>query len=94
VQSHAQQRRKKDAIQPHEFKELVDEIEKALVRFESTSNHAVLRLYRKSDVHSMSREGSRASLSALSSMPSAKADEKDNSALAGTDHEHVFLVYL
>jgi hypothetical protein len=32
-----------------EFSELVDNIEAALVRFESTSNHAVLRLYRRSD---------------------------------------------
>lgn len=36
-------------IQPHEFSELVDGIEAALIRFESTSNHAVLRLYRRND---------------------------------------------
>lgn len=34
-----------------EFSELVENIEAALVRFESTSNHAVLRLYRRSDFH-------------------------------------------
>lgn len=38
-----------EEMQPHEFSELVDEIEAALIRFESTSNHAVLKLYRRSD---------------------------------------------
>ncbi|KAF5337644.1 hypothetical protein D9758_013030 [Tetrapyrgos nigripes] len=33
-----------------EFTELIDGIQKALRRFESTSNHALLRLYRKSDL--------------------------------------------
>ena len=38
-----------EEMQPHEFSELVDEIEAALTRFESTSNHAVLRFYRRND---------------------------------------------
>jgi hypothetical protein len=80
-------------IQPHEFIELVDGIEKALLRFESTSNHAVLRLYRRCDQPSISRNESKASFNALSSMHSVKADERDNS-LTDSDHEHVFLVYL
>jgi len=36
-------------MQPQEFSELVDNIEAALVRFESTSNHAVLRVYMRND---------------------------------------------
>lgn len=80
--------KKKDEIQPHEFEELVDGIEKALVRFESTSNHAVLRLYRKTEA---SVAGSRAS---VYSMMSTEDREKENSMLVGGDNEHVFLVYL
>jgi hypothetical protein len=37
-------------MQPQEFSELVDNIEAALVRFESTSNHAVLRVYMRNDM--------------------------------------------
>ncbi|KAF9258847.1 hypothetical protein L218DRAFT_974799 [Marasmius fiardii PR-910] len=42
-------KRLKTVFHPAEFSELVSEIEKALLRFESTSNHAVMRIYRKSD---------------------------------------------
>jgi hypothetical protein len=76
-------------FQPGEFLELVDGIERALVRFESTSNHAVLRLYRKSEIPTSSRPQSVAS-QALS----ARGDDMDNSLLTGGDNEHVFLVYL
>jgi hypothetical protein len=41
---------RKEVIRPHEFHELADGVERALFNFESTSNHALLRLYRKSDV--------------------------------------------
>ena len=34
-------------IDPDEFHQLADGIERALFVFESTSNHAVMRLYRK-----------------------------------------------
>ncbi|KAJ7673046.1 hypothetical protein DFH06DRAFT_1319261 [Mycena polygramma] len=44
----SQRRSKRHVFEQHEFLELVDGIERALVRFESTSNHAVLRLYRRS----------------------------------------------
>jgi len=37
----------KHMIQPQEFHELVEGIQRALFTFESTSNHAVIRLYRK-----------------------------------------------
>jgi hypothetical protein len=36
----------KEVIQMHEFGELAEWIQRALFTFESTSNHAVMRLYR------------------------------------------------
>ncbi|KAL0575801.1 hypothetical protein V5O48_006179 [Marasmius crinis-equi] len=45
-------RHSRTVFHPGEFSELISDIEKALMRFESTSNHAVLRLYRKSEVAS------------------------------------------
>ncbi|KAF5374581.1 hypothetical protein D9757_010158 [Collybiopsis confluens] len=42
--------RRRQAFDPSEFYTLIDSIEAALMRFESTSNHAVMRLYRKSDL--------------------------------------------
>lgn len=83
------QKKKKGMFQPGEFIELVDGIERALVRFESTSNHAVLRLYRKSEILIYSRPQSVASETL-----SVRGDDLDNSLLMGGDNEHVFLVYL
>ena len=84
---HSQSERQgKNAFRPDEFVELVDGIERALVRFESTSNHAVLRLYRRSGLLPSSRPHSVASIS------SAREEEclpwNDNAS------EQVFLVYL
>ncbi|KAL0956925.1 hypothetical protein HGRIS_003029 [Hohenbuehelia grisea] len=77
-------------VQPQDFIELVESIERALVRFESTSNHAVLRLYRKSDMISASHQESLAN-SIYSNVESAQGE---NAILFGTgDNEHVFLVY-
>lgn len=67
-----------DAIQPHEFSDLVDGIEAALVRFESTSNHAVLRLYRRSDAN----------------LPSTSSEHNTNDTRNQADNENIFLVYL
>ena len=39
-------------IEPDEFLQLTEVIERALFNFESTSNHAVMRLYRKSQTSS------------------------------------------
>nr|GAT47657.1 predicted protein [Mycena chlorophos] len=64
-----------------EFLELVDGIERALVQFETTSNHAVLRLYRRS---------------VISELPSdlrESAYSEDTQVLSGSENEHVFLVY-
>jgi hypothetical protein len=69
-------------VQPQEFHQLVDSIERALFTFESTSNHAVLRLYRKSEV------------SESQSWESLKSYAEENSVLLGSEGEQVFLVYL
>jgi hypothetical protein len=45
-------------MQPQEFSELVDNIEAAMVRFESTSNHAVLRAYLRQDMSSLGQSSS------------------------------------
>lgn len=83
-------------IQPQDFMDLVEGLERALLRFESTSNHAVLRLYRKSDLISASvTSHSEAFMSASSS--SWKTDgekEKEGNIFTQGDNEHVFLVYL
>lgn len=64
------------------FYQLSDDIQRALFTFESTSNQAVLRIYRRSDL--------------LSSMPSESStlssDENKCLAQAGVE-ESVFLVY-
>ncbi|KAJ7678692.1 Fusaric acid resistance protein-like-domain-containing protein [Mycena rosella] len=77
----SQRRSNRPAFQQHEFLELVDGIERALARFESTSNHAVLRLYRRS---------------AASEFPADLRDSiytENTEVLSSADNEHVFLVY-
>ncbi|KAG5645197.1 hypothetical protein DXG03_006715 [Asterophora parasitica] len=87
------QRRRKGEFREDEFSELVEGIERALVRFESTSNHAVLRLYRKSDVPASPRPQSVASRRGRSSVYSARGEEVENALLLSAENEHVFLVY-
>lgn len=77
----AQRRSKRGALQQHDFVELVDGIERALVRFESTSNHAVLRLYRRSAASDFTAD------------PQDGAASVNTEALGSADNEHVFLVY-
>ncbi|KAJ6594590.1 Fusaric acid resistance protein-like-domain-containing protein [Mycena capillaripes] len=77
----SQRRSKRNVFEQHEFLELVDGIERALVRFESTSNHAVLRLYRRS---------------AASELPADLRDSiytENSEILSGSENENVFLVY-
>jgi hypothetical protein len=69
----------RSTIKSEEFHHLVDDIERALFNFESTSNHAVMRLYRRSENISRVSEHS-------------YFDE--DSTFAGNDNEAVFLVYL
>lgn len=78
----------REGAAPPEFIDLVDDIEKALVRFESTSNHALLRLYKRSDIS----RSSIASFDQHSSHTSGISDGK-NTLLTSHENEHVFLVY-
>lgn len=66
--------------------ELVDGIEASLLRFESTSNHALLRIYRKSHAPSIASGHQGDRRSTLSALDDALVSEPEN--------EHVFLVYL
>ncbi|KAI0267057.1 hypothetical protein BC834DRAFT_872327 [Gloeopeniophorella convolvens] len=65
-----------------EFIGLADGIQRALHEFDSTSNHALLRLYNRSDVSGVT---SRASITSI--------EDNSNPVLFGSDNEHVFLVY-
>ncbi|KAG2135853.1 Fusaric acid resistance protein-like-domain-containing protein [Suillus clintonianus] len=69
-------------FQPHDFHVLIDEIERALFAFESTSNHAVMRLYKRSGF---------AVPSSGSSFDSSVHEE--NTILTNSEHEHMFLLY-
>ena len=64
---------------PEEFHDMAESLERALFTFESTSNHAVVRLYRR---ECASAEESIASLA------------EENTMLSGADSESIFLVYL
>jgi hypothetical protein len=70
--------RQGDTIRSNEFIELVDAIERALFTFESTSNHALMRLYHRTDISGNS---------IIFSMG-------DSAVPSGGDNETVFLVYL
>jgi hypothetical protein len=67
--------------------ELANGIQRALFEFDSTSNHAVLRLYQRADAHGSTSHGSTASASASS-------EYGPNPFLSGSESEHVFLMYL
>ena len=73
------------SMQPTDFVEIADSIERALFTFESTSNHAVLRMYRNGNI---SVSNSRASIGSFGSAGS------DNQMLLGDESENVFLAYL
>ncbi|KAJ8078011.1 hypothetical protein PM082_000213 [Marasmius tenuissimus] len=90
-------KRRKTVFHPGEFSELTADIDKALMRFESTSNHAVLRLYRKSDVISSfgvsptvpfssqhMAESLNSSVGSIRSLP-AGTDERLGKSLFGPD---------
>ncbi|OCH91682.1 hypothetical protein OBBRIDRAFT_728270 [Obba rivulosa] len=68
-------------IEPEEFEEMARTIDRALFVFESTSNHAVIRLY---------RSGYRSGLESRQSGSSAVGEEQ---RFEGTDGESIFLVY-
>ena len=58
---------------------MAETLERALFMFESTSNHAVVRLYRR---------GTGSASESIASLA------EDNPALTGSDSESIFLVYL
>ncbi|KAK7692161.1 hypothetical protein QCA50_003780 [Cerrena zonata] len=62
-----------------EFAQLSESLERALFQFESTSNHAIVRLYRKGT------GSSRMSITSLS--------DSDNPYMADNDSENIFLIY-
>ena len=73
---------KRDNLKIGEFDQLIEDIERALFTFDSTSNQAVVQLYSR-------RTSSSASYHSLESSLG------DNILLtSGTEHENVFLVYL
>ncbi|KAF8507480.1 Fusaric acid resistance protein-like-domain-containing protein [Hysterangium stoloniferum] len=65
-------------IDTDEFYHLAEDIERALFVFDSTSNHAVMRLYRRSDA---------------ADQVSLEDQDGKSHVLAGGDNETVFLVY-
>lgn len=69
-------------MQPQDFHQIIDDIDRALRTFESTPNYAVLRLYRRSNFAPKSRQ-----ISINSSL-------EDNQMLAESEHKHIFLFYL
>lgn len=88
-QSRMGSQRPSAVIQPSKFSELVEGIEAALVRFESISNHVVLRLYRRSNIPSTPRPTSSTTRPDFYS----RHNSEEHSLLNSADNEHVFLVY-
>jgi hypothetical protein len=82
-------RSRSGVIQPSEFSELVEGIEVALVRFESISNDAVMRLYRQSNMPSTPRP-----TSSSTSPDQSRHYFEEHNLLNSADNEHVFFVYL
>jgi len=73
---------KRDDLDLQEFDQLLEDIERALFTFDSTSNHAVVRLYSRR-------------ISSSDSFHSLESSLGDNLLLtSGTEHENVFLAYL
>lgn len=66
---------------PHDFHILIDEIDRALFTFESTSNHAIMRLYKRSD------------FAAPSMADSFDSFVQQDNTLVNSEHEHIFLLY-
>ncbi|CAK5265809.1 unnamed protein product [Mycena citricolor] len=76
-----QRRHKRNAFRREEFYQLVEGIQNALVNFETTSNHAVLRLYRRSTAPDLPVDVRDSNYT------------EDTQVLSSSDNEHVFLVY-
>jgi hypothetical protein len=73
---------KNDDLKAEEFDQLLEDVERALFTFDSTSNQAMVRLYSRR-------------ISSSDSCHSLESSLGDNPLLtSGTEHENVFLVYL
>ena len=73
---------KRDDLKLEEFDQLIEDIERALFTFDSTSNQAIVQLYSRR-------------ISSSGSYHSLESSLGDNLLLtSGTEHENVFLVYL
>jgi hypothetical protein len=73
-----------EGLNPEEFEGLSENLERALFTFESTSNHAVLRLYRRG----------LGSPTIYRTSSAVESDVDDNLVLMGAESENIFLVYL
>ncbi|KZP34451.1 hypothetical protein FIBSPDRAFT_719555 [Athelia psychrophila] len=71
-----------DVVRPKKFADLADAIERALFTFESTSNHALMRLYQRSEMSA-----------APSHMSFASTEEGSVLGAGESESETVFLVY-
>ncbi|KAF8993682.1 Fusaric acid resistance protein-like-domain-containing protein [Cyathus striatus] len=83
IQSH-HRRSSDNGIHSQEFSTLIDNIEHSLLRFESTSNHALLRIYRRASFSVHSRPPSTASVDLNAS---------NDDYCISLDNESIFLVY-
>jgi hypothetical protein len=81
-------------VLPNEFLELVEGIERQMFQFESTSNQALLRLYRRDKLAAAASSTSVRGASGFTSRASMTSVADDNPMLVGSDNENVFLVYL
>ncbi|KAG6899313.1 hypothetical protein C0993_011283 [Termitomyces sp. T159_Od127] len=93
-QSKSRRRENDSPFKQNDFLRLVDTIEGALVRFESTSNHALLRWYRRNDGPPTGSSPRPRSVSSFleSSISSSRGEDLDNTMFS--DNEQIFLVYL
>jgi hypothetical protein len=77
---------------PDDFERLVDNIDRAMFAFESTSNHAVIRIYRKGVMQAEAQgQGPSADLASIASVVS---DPDEDTLLSQHQNENLFLVYL
>ncbi|KAJ2931494.1 hypothetical protein H1R20_g5603, partial [Candolleomyces eurysporus] len=88
LKAKSQNLRARDILQPQDFIEMAEGIEAALLRFESTSNHALLRIYRKG-----ASASSPVSPVGMLAGNSETWQRDDDNNLLTDESEHVFLVY-
>jgi hypothetical protein len=80
------------AFRQHDFEQLVEDIDRAMHFFESTSNHAIMRIYRKS-IFEAEALGHGPSVDHTSNT-SLVTDPEDEKVVSQHQNENLFLVYL